>query len=402
MEWGLAAVGIALLLLLPVLTYRHTLLRLWREPVLKWPVLIIESDDWGPGPPQHASALEEISTCLEQYRDALGNPAVMTLGVVLSLPDVKAIVTNGASRYQSTYLDDENFAQILQAIKAGSDKGVFATQLHGDAHCWPSTLLSAIQTGALEGGLDSEELFDTETLAPHFQSRWVNASTLPSRPLPVAAISAAVEYEVKVYFRIFGTPPRVVVPPTFVWDRHVELAWAKNGIDCVVTPGTRLEWWDEQGRPKGRGEVLFNGETGTDGCLYLVRDKYFEPKLGHTDEQILSAMEEKTARGRPCLVETHRFNFTEAVRESSLKELGRALKTITSRYKTIRFISTEALAREYRQGGEYVEYRILPRLLAWSERVRGELGFWRLARLTGLAWILILVREAIRKVSSTS
>ncbi len=402
MEWGLAVVGIALLLLLPVLTYPHTLLRLWREPVLKWPVLIIESDDWGPGPTQHASALEAISTCLEQYRDALGNPAVMTLGVVLSVPDVKAIVTNGATRYLSTYLDDENFAQILQAIKVGSDKGVFATQLHGDAHCWPSTLLSAIQTGALEGWLDSGEPFDTETLAPHFQSRWVNSSTLPSRPLPFDAISAAVENEVKVYFRIFGAPPRVVVPPTFVWDRRVELAWAKNGIDCVVTPGIRLEWWDEQGRPRGWGEVLFNGETGADGCLYLVRDKYFEPKLGHTDEQILAAMEEKTARGRPCLVETHRFNFTEAARESSLKELGRALKTITSSYNTIRFISTEALAREYRQGGEYVEYRMLPRLLAWSERLRGELGFWRLARLTGLAWILMLVRGAIRKMSPTS
>ncbi len=42
--------------------YRRELWRLWREPVLRLPILIIESDDWGAGPLAQAVALRKFET----------------------------------------------------------------------------------------------------------------------------------------------------------------------------------------------------------------------------------------------------------------------------------------------------------------------------------------------------
>ena len=46
--------------------------RAWREPVLKRPVLIIESDDWGAGPVEQAAAIKQISHILEKFSDRDG------------------------------------------------------------------------------------------------------------------------------------------------------------------------------------------------------------------------------------------------------------------------------------------------------------------------------------------
>jgi len=72
----------------------------------------------------------------------------------------------------------------------------------------------------------------------------------------------------------------VVIPPTFVWDDRVEEAWAAAGIEVVVTPGLRYEGRDDVGAPTRAGAKIYNGDTGAGNLIYMVRDDYFEPKLG--------------------------------------------------------------------------------------------------------------------------
>ena len=81
--------------------HRRTLLALWREPVLRQPVLIIESDDWGPAPVSDVHTLERLMQLLSRHRDHFGQPAVMTLGVVLAIPDGARIRDNGSSAISS-------------------------------------------------------------------------------------------------------------------------------------------------------------------------------------------------------------------------------------------------------------------------------------------------------------
>ena len=77
---------------------RNTLLALWREPMLAWPVVIVESDDWGSGPTSDAARLDELIALLGRFRDRTGHPAVMTIGVVLGQPDGASILASGCER----------------------------------------------------------------------------------------------------------------------------------------------------------------------------------------------------------------------------------------------------------------------------------------------------------------
>lgn len=391
MAWLLLVVPAFWLLLLA--WFARPLRAAWREPALRQPVLIVESDDWGPGPARHAQALGAVMDCLLAHRDGAGRAPVMTLGLVLSLPDGAAIAAAGYARYHQRDLADPAYAGILAVLRAGIAAGVFAPQLHGMAHYWPDTLLRAAASDAeVRQWLAAGPGLETEALPSPLQSRWTDASVLPSRPLPAAAIQAAVAEEVACYRALFGTTPEVAVPPTFIWDATVEAAWAAQGVACVITPGRRCAGRDAQGRPACGAEALANGQRGAGGLVYLVRDRYFEPARGHQAEQGLAALAEKTAQGRPCLLETHRFNFTGAEQASSLAQLDRLLTLARARFPGLRFASSAELARQYRDGGDWLATGLGVRLAAWAARVESLPRFARLARLSGLGLVLAALR----------
>lgn len=387
--------GIALLLppvlwLLLLLAFRRPALAAWREPVLLHPVLIIESDDWGPGPTHHAPALRRVAECLLKYRDSTGRPPVMTLGLTLTLPDSQAIRAAGFPlTYHHLPFSAPVYADILAAIREGIDAGVFAPQLHGMAHYWPGALMRAGQADpqVLDWILSGPGQ-ETESLPSPLQSRWVDGSVLPSRPLPEPEIRAAVAEEVDFYRQLIGVAPEVVVPPTFVWTPEVEAAWAAHGVRVLITPGHPCSGRDAQGQPDCAPTPIHNGQPGLGGIRYLVRDRYFEPARGHRAERGLQALAEKTAHGRPCLLETHRFNFTGAGAEAALTELDALLRRALAEHPGVRFISPAQLVEHYRASGARFLTPMGPRLAAWKARMRKVPRFARLARLTGLEWVL--------------
>lgn len=91
-----AILGVWLLVVCTILfVYRLELLHLWREPVLRYPVLIVESDDWGAGPLSQAEALNRLIDSLARFKDCDGRHPVMTLALILAVPNGKAISTSG-------------------------------------------------------------------------------------------------------------------------------------------------------------------------------------------------------------------------------------------------------------------------------------------------------------------
>jgi len=379
--------------------YRRPLIALWREPVLRNPVLIVESDDWGPGPAHHADALERLSACLAKHRDCTGHPAVMTLGVTLSVPDAITISRCNASDYAALWLDAEPFAAHLKAMLAGRDRNVFAPQLHGAAHYWPPALMhAAAEHEEVCTWLTTPASLETESLPSALQSRWTDASRLPSVSLSEGATRLAVSEEAEAYVRILGEPPRVAVPPTFIWNRTVERAWAEAGIHCVITPGRRYEARNEAGDLIGPNMPIRNGERGEGGMIYLVRDAYFEPAYGHRAERALAALATKLTQGRPCLLETHRFNFTGRQADAAVAEVDRLLTQALARFPDLRFSSCAELAEQFRHGGDWLEQGFARRYSAWFARLRALSRFWKLARLSGLAYML----SAVAIISNTS
>ncbi len=373
--------------------YRRALLTLWHEPVIKRPVLIFESDDWGLGPAMNADRLNAMAAVLKRYDDREGNRPVVTLGVVLANVDAQRMLAGDAKRYYSTSLLDHRFQDILKAIKEGEAAGVFAAQLHGFEHYWPESLMAAIQTNsAVRDWLSRSEYPHTEELPAHLQSRWADCSTLPSMPLPQGAIGAAVQHETALFQQAFNRPATVVVPPTFLWNEHAESAWRREGVRIVVTPGRRYYARDRDGRLIGEEWRIYNGQKSSCGLFYAVRDDYFEPALGHTADSALAALKKKTELGRPTLLEMHRFNFSGDAdgAQQSLYQLDRLLQYAKRHFPDLKFFSTEQLIDGLRNKEETLtERKLLYRIYFFLQRSRELPKLWKIAWLSGAVLALI-------------
>lgn len=371
--------------------FARRLLADWREPVLVAPVLIVESDDWGPGPPGDGTRLQGLLRVLRKHRGADGQPPVMTVGVVLAVPGVVATAAqDDALAYAPRILDDESDSGILAAMREGSAAGVFALQLHGREHFWPPALEKAARHDALARAFlrGDAAVSRHEMLASHLQSRWVDAALLPSVALEREDIESAVAEEAACFRRVFGVPARVAVPVTFVWTTDVEAAWAKHGIRVVVTPGCRNIGRDAEGRPIADGSILRNGDPASGSMVYVVRDVYFEPALGHTAERALPQIRERHRLGRPALVEMHRFNFTgdPAHADRALGELDRLLAAVVAKIPRVRFMSTEALAGALRsRDPALIDTRRAARVRAVVLRAATHPRLRKLAWISGLA-----------------
>lgn len=343
---------------------------LWREPAVRVPVLIFESDDWGAGPVEQARCLRRLRKVLGAYQDAQGRHPVMTLGITLAAPVVKERA-DGSFEYQRRFLDEPQQQAMLDEIRAGICEGVFSAQLHGMEHFMPESLcdVAGYDASLKTWLLDGEQY--SELLPARLQSRWIDARQLPSSEHADALVDAAVAAEVKEFTRIFGTVPEVVVPPTFVWTRRVEAAWAHHGIRRLVSCGTRFIARDAEGRPVSDGSRMHTGDV-SGGLLCVVRDAYFEPQKGHRGENVPDTLACYAALGRPLLLETHRSNFTalNPAAGQALVELEQAIRLALSRFPTLHFLSTaelgDAIATRNRA---LLDHSLHGRLRIWIRRV---------------------------------
>lgn len=400
---GALLIWLLVALLLLLWCHGATLKSLWSEPVLRHPILVFESDDWGPADPVHARRLQQLADILQGYQDSKGHHPVMTLGVVLAIPDRRYMLERNGE-YIALTMADGQFSVMREVIERGVGCGVFSLQLHGKEHYWPPSLIKVAKKDEAVAAWLHGEYPRTELLPPFLQSRWIDASTLPSHALANTEIEAAVNEEVALFTQIFNRAPTVVVPPTFVWTAAVERVWALRGIRILVTPGRRFEQRDERGKVSGSNAIIRNGMRSPDGMIYVVRDDYFEPAKGHRAEHALAALQLKTRCGRPTLLETHRFNYVDdsAATERAYAELSALINNALQVYPNLRFVSTEVLGNAMLdKQDELIEGRGLARVLVWCWRVRQEAAVWRLTRLVGLSWVLLLMQRSITAALSS-
>lgn len=379
--------------------YARDLRRSWREPVFRYPVVIFESDDWGAGPLDQAKALENLRVILARFEDEMGRTPVATLGVILATADTRRIRDAGGAVYFSANLSEPVYTPLREMMDEGVRQGVFALHLHGMEHYWPQTLMqAALKDASVRDWLQSDGIPGTESLPSPLQARWTDASVLPSRALESEALRAAITEEASLFVTCFNVRPRVAVATTFVWTEEVEAAWANAGVDVIITPGVRYTCRDATGKPGGEDKRMVNGELSKNGQIYLVRDVYFEPMLGHTPVRLVNDVEEHARLGRPCLVEMHRFNFIGAAEkcDKSLRVLQAALEQLQRTFPEIRFMTSLELADAMRKKmPAVVEAQFIPRIRIWLRRIKQIRGFVKLTKISGLAVPLWLVGKAV-------
>lgn len=379
--------------------YARDLRRSWREPVLRYPVVIFESDDWGAGPLDQAKALENLREILARFKDKMGRTPVATLGIILATADTQRIRNAGGVEYFSASLSEPVYAPLREVMHEGVRQGVFALHLHGMEHYWPQALMQAAAKDAnVRDWLQSDGIPDTESLPSPLQARWTDASVLPSRALESETLRAAVTEEASLFATCFNVRSRVAVATTFVWTEEVEAAWAKEGIDVIITPGARYTCRDATGKPGGLDKRMVNGQLSKYGQIYLVRDIYFEPMLGHTPQRLVNDAKERARLGRPCLVEMHRFNFIGAAEkcDTSLHVLEAALEQLQHAFPEIRFMTSLELADAMRaKMPALVEAKLTPRIRIWLRRIEQIRGFAKLTKTSGLAIPLWMIGKAV-------
>jgi len=366
------------------IAFRHRIAAAWREPVLRSPVVILESDDWGYGPVEQSGMLKRLAELLAGFHDRTGRSPVMTLGVVLAGPDTATMRSEECRRYSRIGIGDPRLAGVRDAMLAGAERGVFALQLHGREHFWPDSLVRVARRSAwLREWLATDDMPSTELLPSPLQSRWTDAEHLPSRPLPVDAIDSEAMAEVRAFANAFAVLPQVAVPPTFLWNRDVEAAWVRAGVDVVVTPGRRNTARSADGGFVREQEEIYNGAHGDGGCMYVVRDVYFEPALGHERGRAVADVIARSRLGRPALIEIHRSNFLAdpAAVERALGELARFIGEILTHLPGVRFMSTAELATHYRDFSDLTETRTFLRLHFLLRRLSA------IPRLRKFAWM---------------
>lgn len=378
--------------------YANDIKKLLLEPTLKYPVVIFESDDWGTGPLTQQTALIQIHELLSQYSDSTGQHPVMTLGIILAEPDVDKIKASTDQTYHKRTLEDPRYFKLLETIQTGVDQGTLSVHLHGMEHFWPASLMQSTHDNAqVQQWLFNNKNQQTEDLPSELQSRWVDSSNIPSTEHSKEDIDAAIDEELSLYTNIFGQPPKTVVPPTFVWTDVVEQAYAARGIETMITPGRQCVGRDHNRQPKPNGRLFLNGQE-SDGLLFLVRNDYFEPSIGHKANTALQRISAKIQCGRPALLEMHRFNFinSEADSKISLQELDKLLQLINTNLPNVRFISAEQLAKimqGYKRGfaSEFMVSSKRLRSKIMLARIKLLLQFDRLAKYSGINFLLKLV-----------
>ncbi|WP_022668853.1 hypothetical protein [Desulfospira joergensenii] len=389
-------------LVVAVRYFYSNVIPLCREPVFHRPVLIIESDDWSPGPSGDVASLGELAKILKNHTDYRGHPAVMTLGIVLSTP--YEIYTNreGVDKIRRHFLTSSSFKDLVAVMQSGEQAGCFSLQLHAMDHFWPVSLIeSAKNNNKISSWIKSKPFPRTEELPQQLQGRWTVNEQISLERISQADINKAVCKEVEAFRRFSGLYPMVVVPPAFIWTKVVESAWAKAGIKIVVTPGKRFESYDSNGRPQPCGGKIRNGDKSKSGLIYIVRDNYFEPYLGHKLEKAIGALVKKTETGRPTLIETHRYNFIKNSYEANnaLKELDRFFERALKLHPNLIFLSTEKLADMMsRKDAVLISKSFFYRFPRWIARIEEDKHSSLAGWLSGLTPFFIFVHSIIQLV----
>ncbi len=371
-----------MIIVLLFIVYGREFKRLWQEPMLRYPVVIFDSDDWGVGPVEQISALTDLLNLFLHYQDNKQQHPKLALGLILAEPDFKKIQSD-PEQYYFKDLSDENYTALVQLIKNGFDQGVFDIYLHGMEHYWPSSLMSNLHREEVKNWLSAHTNHMTEDLPSFLQSRWCDTRSLPSSTLSETEIEQAVLQEQRCFKKIFEQTPKVVVPPTFVWTEQVIKTYVQHKIHLFITPGKQFTGRNADGALVSNGRTFLNGECDSTGACYLVRDIYFEPEKGHKADRVINDIINHTACGRPSLIEMHRFNFLKD-KAHSLSELKKLLDMITKQLPESLYFSAEQLIESYKNRNKtLLVYPFFERISIWLKRIQRFLKYKRLAKYSG-------------------
>ncbi len=279
----------------------------WHECYADEALLVIESDDWGPGDDGHAERLRALYELLARHRDNSGRPVVLTADMVLAVPDLRASDSND---YTRRYLD-QGWPMLHQTFRDGMRAGVLVPQLHGLEHCHGEAVMrAACADTALRERMRQPGWSDWESLPSPLQGHYVNGGHLPTQPLPSDAQRELVQIALTAFQRLFGMPSLSTVAPCYLWNDSTEAVWQAAGIRYIQTAGYRCTGRGLDGRYLQDPAILRAGQRNPFDQIYLVRNCMYEPADGREADACIRQLRQALRECAPVVISTHRYNYT--------------------------------------------------------------------------------------------
>lgn len=358
-------------------------------------IVVFESDDWGSirmpsrevydlmhnkGYPVESLASEKFDSIettrdlqllfdvLTRVKDKNANPALFTANFIMTNPDFIKIRECNFSRYFGedfikTYEKSSGSEGVFRIIQKGISEGLFHPQYHGYSHFNYAEWMNALQTNekdahiyfnfGMVGAMPPHSLPKSNPLVASL--RFNNNEQFQEQR--IKAIEGS-----RIFENIFGFKSKSFIAPVYTWNSAIEAALASEGIKYIQGGRFQIEPILPDGRILRRKHFL--GEKNQSGQIYLVRNVFFEPatdKYRDWIDSTLTAIKAGFFWRKPAIISTHRLNYMGKIhpenRQKSLSMLEELLKTITSKWPDVEFMTTDQLgaliAEDYNTNAVY-------------------------------------------------
>lgn len=341
-------------------------------------IVVIESDDWGSIRTSSRQAYDQLEAAgfpmdrspysldvletdedlamlfrvLDAARDCDGRPACVTANMVMVNPDFERIREAGFQEYYwrpvgAALGGDPQRAQVSRLWAAGRNRGLFVPQLHAREHVRWWEWLAAVRQGVP----GARETFDlgmcgvpqaVKADLAFYSPPYLSEEQLVEKGVDLEAV---VREGAELFERQFGYRSVSVVAPNYCWTDQVEAVWWQAGIRYIQGVLFQL-------CPTGRGIIRrprYLGEHSPSGCVYLVRNCYFElfEESARCVERCLRQVAWAFRFGKPAVICSHRVNYVGSIspdhRSRGLGLLAELLGEVLRRWPDVRFMSTPEL-----------------------------------------------------------
>jgi hypothetical protein len=298
---------------------------------------------------------------LDKHRDSRHRPPVITANFLVANPDFQRILESHYQEYNyelftETYARHPGAERSFESIREGMAAGLFRPQLHGREHLNVSLWMAALQDGDQHTLLAFDHGFwGHETHYPKAKYRFFLAALDYNESEEAQIASKCAAEAAKLFNEIFGFRSKTFTGPNHIWGPSVESALSEVGVEALQ--GQRIQLVPGVGNSHYGRRFHYTGQVNQHGQCYLVRNAAFEPATDLTKEWIADCIREiqnAFAWKTPAIVSVHRVNFMGSInpnnRDNNLQLFNQLLKTITTRWPEVEFMSSDQISDIIREG----------------------------------------------------
>lgn len=300
----------------------------------------------------------ELFNVLSKHKDFKGNSPIITANTVVGNPNFNKINQSGFLEYHletflETYKSYPNSTDAFAIMQDGIKEKLYFPQFHAREHLNLPIWMELLQNNnkafidAFNLGCFSIDFNDSSNRRNNLMAAY-DYNSIESYGI----IRDGINEGLKIFESIFGFKSKTTIAPCYVWDDKIEKIFLENGVHYFQ--GSKFQNKPILHSNKFQKVFHYNGQKGSLGQTYFIRNGLFEPSLNKNLDWVdkcLESIEIAFKWNKPAIIGTHRLNFIGSIipenREANLKLFDKLLTEILKKWPDVEFINSAELIDEY-------------------------------------------------------